>query len=252
MAVTKRQQEPSLKDQLLADYDRLEDQIEDAAQDEIWELADWLAQYVPNNGRTGRPREVGPRSATFLTIQELAQEGRRSERQLRKLRQVAEQTKDDRLDDVAPRTYMEALRKAEGNLAEANKSLQKNGKRLRDQADNMESTKALVKQILKKSKGDKEQVARAIYRDIGPVTILDDEPDDYEQEDIEPEPIDPEASQTLRESYASCVTSTVEQHIDAIEGALKYLFETDMYKISKKDRARLRNILQKGLDHIDG
>jgi hypothetical protein len=175
----------------------------------------------------------------------------RSEKWLRSLRKVAKDTASNRLDDVSPSTYIDLLQK-HGDLEKANAAL-KTGTKRRDHRSG-EGTQAIIKALRQKPKADQEQVARALYRNIGPVTIPDDdEPDDdYEQEDIEPEPIDPEASQTLRESYASCVTSTVEQHIDAIEGALKYLFETDMYKIGKKDRTRLRTILKKGLEQLDG
>jgi hypothetical protein len=249
MAVAKKQPEPSLKDQLLADYDDLEDRIENVSLPELWEMADWLAEYVPEQ-RPGR-RSTNTAAGGPISISDLAGRRGRSEKWLRSLRKVAKDTASNRLDDVSPSTYIDLLQK-HGDLEKANAAL-KTGTKRRDHRSG-EGTQAIIKALRQKPKADQEQVARALYRNIGPVTIPDDdEPDDdYEQEDIEPEPIDPEASQTLRESYASCVTSTVEQHIDAIEGALKYLFETDMYKIGKKDRTRLRTILKKGLEQLDG
>jgi hypothetical protein len=274
MPKAKKQEEPTLRDQLLADYAEKERNIEDAASVELWELADWLAEYVPE-------MKPGPSGVTGLgtpiSISELADEGYHSERWLRRLRKVAKDTAADRLAEVTPRVYIQALQVTKGDLAKANERLQKRGTKLRDQTDNMESTKALVKQILKKPREEKENVARQLYRDLGPIEIdpvedaielakkgesLEDISKKVrmrqktlmrseELRDALEEGSPDEETLTVRESYAVCDTPTAKSWIEDIDRATTYLFETDMYKIGKRDRARLRTIYQKGLDALE-
>jgi hypothetical protein len=240
----------------------------------VWELADWLAEYVPE-------MKPGPSGVTGLgtpiSISELADEGYHSERWLRRLRKVAKDTAADRLAEVTPRVYIQALQATKGDLAKANERLQKRGTKLRDQTDNMESTKALVKQILKKPREEKENVARQLYRDLGPIEIdpvedaielakkgesLEDISKKVrmrqktlmrseELRDALEEGSPDEETLTVRESYAVCDTPTAKSWIEDIDRATTYLFETDMYKIGKRDRARLRTIYQKGLDALE-
>jgi hypothetical protein len=274
MPKAKKQEEPTLRDQLLADYAEKECNIEDAASVELWELADWLAEYVPE-------MKPGPSGVTGLgtpiSISELADEGYHSERWLRRLRKVAKDTAADRLAEVTPRVYIQALQATKGDLAKANERLQKRGTKLRDQTDNMESTKALVKQILKKPREEKENVARQLYRDLGPIEIdpvedaielakkgesLEDISKKVrmrqktlmrseELRDALEEGSPDEETLTVRESYAVCDTPTAKSWIEDIDRATTYLFETDMYKIGKRDRTRLRTIYQKGLDALE-
>src|SRR3954463_13166049 len=118
--------EPSLKDQLLADYERYEDAVEDAAFVPLWDLGDWLAKYVPNQGQGGDRSK--PARSGLLTLDDVAERKRRSRDQLGNLRKVAEEApKSARLPGVTPRVYMQALRNAGWNLDAANEALRTKG-----------------------------------------------------------------------------------------------------------------------------
>src|SRR5262245_20728423 len=99
--------EPSLRDQLLADYDAHEDAIERASNAELWKLADWLAEYVP-------PRHPGPQGDTcasaVISLDDLAARGHRSVNALQRLRKLALATEVDRLPMITPTAYEEAFR----------------------------------------------------------------------------------------------------------------------------------------------
>jgi len=253
MAVAKKQQEPDLRDQLLADYDRLEDAIENVATPELWELADWLAEYVPEQKR-------GPKGITDpgvgISISDLAGRRDRSERWLQRLRKIAKQTAPNRLDEVSPSTYIDLLQKHGGDLEKANAALQDDGTKRRDHRSG-EGTQAIIKALRQKSDKDKAQVARALYRDIGPVELEPDEDEeiieDEEPIDEAPEPNQPtdDRSVTLNPSYVYCNTQTVGDVIDGIENLTIQLFELDRYKIGKRDRTRARKVYQKGIDALE-
>lgn len=254
MAKAKKQEEPSLRDQLLADYDRMEKSIEEASQTELWELADWLAQYIPEAKR-GRP-SGNAGVGSVITLSDLAAQGHRTDDWLQRLRKVAKDTEPERLSGVTPSVYIDALRSAKGDLAKANATLKKQGNKRRDHRAG-EGTKAIVKAILQKSQEDKEEVARAIYRDIGPVTIPNDEEDiDDKIDDEEERPphsgSNDDTSRQVRPSAAYCAVPTVEEYIDSIEQGLKNLFETGLYKISKRDKKRLREIIERAFVALEG
>lgn len=149
--------EPSLKDQLEADYDRHEDAVEDAAFVPLWALADWLAKHVPNPGRGGDRSK--PARPGLLTLDDLAKRKRRSRDQLGDLRKVAEAApKSARLPDIAPRVYTEALRNANWNLDAANDALRAKGTRLRDHSGKQESVDAIKEAMGKRTAGERAQV----------------------------------------------------------------------------------------------
>lgn len=151
-------EEPSLRDQLLADYDAHEDMIEDASAEPLWTLGDWLAQYVPNEGR-GRPKNA---SQAPITLDDLAGRRGRSRRWLSDTRKVAEATALDRLGGVAPRVYLEALRNAGWDLAVANKALRAKGPRLRDHSGKQESIEAIREAFDKRSPEERTALLVAI------------------------------------------------------------------------------------------
>jgi hypothetical protein len=158
---------PTSKDNLLEEYDQIEDQIEEAAKTDIWVLADWLAEHVPDiNGK----RKLSTRGES-LTVEVLAERGRRGKAQLYNLRQVAVATKGNRMDGVSPRVYLEALRICKGDLERANDRLKTKGKRLRDQSGPMESIKALAKQIGKRSGDDKVEIIDGLLANADPDTV---------------------------------------------------------------------------------
>jgi hypothetical protein len=154
--------EPSLRDQLLVDYDEHENQIEKAAIVELWALGDWLAQYVP-------PRHPGPagdsRPESVISLKELAERGRRGVDQLQLLRKVALATEADRLPLITPRAYTEALRQHGWDLMAANHALVTKGHRLRDQTGKMESVDALKASLAKRDPEERADVARELSAD---------------------------------------------------------------------------------------
>lgn len=166
-------EEPSLRDQLLADYEAHEDRVEDAAATELWQLGDWLAEYVP-------PRHPGPRGVTCteaaISLEELAERGRRSVGNLQRLRKLALATEADRLPQISPRAYEEALRKANWDLMAANHSLVTKGHRLRDQAGKMESVDALKASLAQRDPEERADVARELSADPSVRELLDGEP----------------------------------------------------------------------------
>jgi hypothetical protein len=166
-------QEPDLRDQLLADYLAHEDRIEKAANAELWELADWLAKYVP-------PRHPGPAGDTCLkaaiSLEDLAARGHRSVGQLQRLRKIALATEVDRLPQITPRAYEEAMRKNGWDLMQANSSLVTKGHRLRDQAGKMESVPALKESLAKRTPEEKADVARELSSDPTVRELLGGEP----------------------------------------------------------------------------
>lgn len=117
------------KNDLLREYDALEDAIEQAATTEVWELADWLAENVPNEGR-GRPVN-GVRPP--FTLADLADRRGRSRRWLSDMRKVAEKVPSaERLPGVTVSVYTEVLRKHGWDVAAANAALTGKGTRRRD------------------------------------------------------------------------------------------------------------------------
>lgn len=115
--MTADKNQDATKEQLLAEYDDLEDAIDWARRDQVWRLADWLAEHVPpEQGARNDLRPPGRK----LTLVELSERGGRTVRWLQRMRAVALATADDRLPDVPVRVYEAALAKANGNLAAAN------------------------------------------------------------------------------------------------------------------------------------
>lgn len=107
------------KKELRAEYESIEDRIESAANDGIWELADWLADHVP--ARVGRPRNDA--AGGTVSLAEVASWRDRSERHLKRLRTIALYTREDRIPGVTVSAYEEA--KKGRALAEANALLRK-------------------------------------------------------------------------------------------------------------------------------
>jgi hypothetical protein len=166
--------EPSLRDQLLADYDRHEDAIEAAATTELWALADWLAEYVPNNGR-GRP--PGNTSQPVITIKDLTERRERSQQWLSDLRKLGTTTRPDRLPQIAPTAYHEALRACKWDLMAANARLLERGHRKRDQRTGPhESKEAIQRELDKRPPEDRADVARELMRDPTVAEIMQGEP----------------------------------------------------------------------------
>ena len=166
--------EPDLREQLLADYDRHEDAIESAACSELWELADWLAEYVP-------PRHPGPAGVDeggfVISLDELAERGRRSKRQLQVLRKVALTTEVDRLPHVTPSAYCEALRATEWDIVKANARLLERGHTMRDQREGPhQSLAALTREAAKRTPEDKAELARELMREPTVRELLGNEP----------------------------------------------------------------------------
>ena len=176
--------EPDLRDQLLADYEAREDRIEKAANTELWELADWLAEYVPPR----HPGPVGDNEAGFaISLEDLADRGRRGLRQLQMLRKVALATEADRLPQITPTAYYEALvathYKTDGtgkwkwNLMAANARLLERGHRKRDQRTGPhESLDAIQREAAKRPPEDRAQIVRELSSDPTVRELLGDEP----------------------------------------------------------------------------
>ena len=165
--------EPSLREQLLTDYEQHEDRIERASITELWELGDWLAAYVP-------PRHPGPAGVTPLerpiSIEDLAECRGRSRAWLRELRKVALATEADRLPQITPRAYTEALRQHGWDLMAANASLVTKGHRLRDQAGKMESVDALKASLAQRDPEERADVARELAADPTVAEIMQGQP----------------------------------------------------------------------------
>jgi hypothetical protein len=173
MTVTKAD-EPSLRDQLLADYDAHEDAIEDAARGELWALGDWLAKWVP-------PRHPGPRGVSdpegAISLEDLAERRGRSLRWLQRARKLALATEVDRLPMVSPRAYEEALNRNGWDLMKANASLVTRGHRLRDQTPYaMESVDAVKANLDKRTPEQRAEVARELNADPTVRELLGGEP----------------------------------------------------------------------------
>jgi len=169
--------EMSLRDQLLDDYDRHEDAIEKAALVELWELGDWLADYVPpSNGGAGMHHDkVQPEP--HLTVGDLAGRRGRSRQWLSDLRKVALVTRPDRLALISPRAYTEALRHNEWDIVRANASLVTKGHRLRDQTPGpMESVDAVKANLAKRTPEQRADVARELSSDPTVRELLGDQP----------------------------------------------------------------------------
>lgn len=73
------------KTALLKEFDGLIDEVESAAADPTWRLADWLVLNVPNTG--GRAKKNAP--GDVLSLDELAVRGDRTVDYLRRIRRVA-------------------------------------------------------------------------------------------------------------------------------------------------------------------
>jgi hypothetical protein len=174
MSMITHTEEPSLRDQLLADYEAHEDRIEAAAASELWALGDWLAEYVP-------PRHPGPAGDTTpecpISLEDLAERGHRGLVQLRQLRKVALATEPDRLPKISPRAYTEALRQNGWDLMAANHALVTKGHRLRDQAPGaMESVEAIQANLAKRTPEERAEVAEELLREPTVRELLDGEP----------------------------------------------------------------------------
>jgi hypothetical protein len=168
-------EEPSLRDQLLADYEAHEDRVEDAATTELWALGDWLAKYVPNQGG-GRPPKTSTRE-DVLKLDDLVARRGRSRSWLHALRAVAWATAADRLPLIAPRVYTEALRQNDWDLMAANASLVTKGHRLRDQAPRaMESVDAIKGNLAKRTPEERAEVAEELMREPTVRELLGGEP----------------------------------------------------------------------------
>jgi hypothetical protein len=167
-------QEPDLREQLLADYLAREDRIEKAAVVELWELADWLAEYVP-------PRRAGRRGNDWvgpaISLEDLAERGRRSVNQLQTLRKIAMATEVDRLPQITPTAYHEALRATKWDLMAANARILDRGHRKRDQREGPhESLDAIGRELAKRSPEDRAEMARRLADDPTVAEIMQGEP----------------------------------------------------------------------------
>lgn len=166
--------EPSLRDQLLADYDEHEDRIDKAATVELWALGDWLAEHVPNAGHGG-DRSKSAR-VDLPRLDDLAGRRGRSRSWLHDLRKIAETTTVDRLPHITPRVYIEAMRANGWDLMAANASLITKGHRLRDQAGPMESVEAITTQLDKRTPEARAEVARGLLADPLVSELVGDDP----------------------------------------------------------------------------
>jgi hypothetical protein len=174
MSITGQVQEPSLRGQLLADYEIHEDRIEQAAVTELWQLADWLAEYVP-------PRHPGPRGASELDIaislEDLTERRGRSLRWLQNLRRLALATEADRLPQITPSVYAEALRAHSWDLMAANQAIVTRGHRLRDQREGkVESLDAIRDSLDRRPPEDRAELVRELAADPTVAELLGDEP----------------------------------------------------------------------------
>jgi hypothetical protein len=166
--------EPDLREQLLADYLAREDRIEKAATVELWELGDWLAEYVP-------PRRAGRRGNDWvgpaISLEDLAERGRRSVNQLQTLRKIAMATEVDRLPQITPTAYHEALRATGWDLMAANQRLVERGTRKRDQREGPhESLDAIKREAAKRSPEDRAELARELMAEPTVAEIMQGEP----------------------------------------------------------------------------
>jgi hypothetical protein len=73
----------------LEQHDELEDEVEDAASDQLWNLADWIVVHVPS--RQGERNDLVPEGAKS-TLTMLAKRRDRSVAWLRRMRKVADAT----------------------------------------------------------------------------------------------------------------------------------------------------------------
>jgi len=149
------------REQLLQQYDALEDRVEVSARREMWELADWLADNVPP-AQGARTELANPSSQ--VTLRDLAERRGRSVRWLQQMRRTAETTRPSRMADVALRAYMEALEQAGWDLAAANAAIQTRGPRLRDHG-RMESAEATRRQVEQLPPRERARIAREALED---------------------------------------------------------------------------------------
>lgn len=149
------------RDRLLREYDELEDQIEMAAIDQIWVLADWLADNVPNEG-AHRPKTA---ARAVVSMAELATRRRRSVSWLNSMRRVADATKADRIPDVGVRTYELALGKAGWDLERANGAIRESGTRQRDHQPRSESPEALRRGLYALPPKERARIAAQIVQE---------------------------------------------------------------------------------------
>lgn len=169
--------EPTLRDQLLADYDQHEDRVERAANVELWALGDWLAAYVPPSGGGAGMHHGKVQADLHLTVADLAGRRGRSRQWLSDLRKVALATAVDRLPQVTPTVYQEALRAAEWDLMEANRRLVTLGTRKRDQREGPhESAKAIARELDKRTPQERATIARTLLDDPTVAEIMQGEP----------------------------------------------------------------------------
>jgi hypothetical protein len=166
--------EPSLRDQLLVDYEQHEDAIETASSVELWALGDWLAEFVP-------PRHPGPAGVTEpgfpISLEDLAERGRRGVRQLRTLRKMALVTEADRLPQITPTAYHEALQAVKWDLMAANARLLERGHRKRDQREGPhESLQAITREAGKRPPEDRAELVRELSADPTVRELLDNQP----------------------------------------------------------------------------
>lgn len=156
----------SQKDTLLAEYDALEDAIEVDAAAATWSLADWLNEVDPYHGN-GRADEK-TRTRVRVSLDELAERGRRSLRQLQNMRHVAHTTAPMRLPKVTVRAYQAALEDVGWDLEAANASLQAKGTKLRDQTGHMMSEKAVAEELVKRPQKSRETTLKRVADQTSP------------------------------------------------------------------------------------
>lgn len=110
------------KEQLIVEYNRLENKIENSASAEVWTLAYWLAENVPNPGRGRKPND----GAQAITIQDIAAEGRRSVSWLNTMRKVALAFGDKADRKLTVDDHRKALESAKGDVEQALQILKDN------------------------------------------------------------------------------------------------------------------------------
>jgi hypothetical protein len=106
--------------ELIDEFNRLVDHVEDAATEPLFDVGDFLVDHVPNE--QGRRSDLGA-IAPKLTLRELAEQRGFSVRWLREIRQVAETTRGSRLPGVKLTVYRGVLRQNGWDIEAANREI---------------------------------------------------------------------------------------------------------------------------------
>jgi hypothetical protein len=109
------------RETLLAEYNQLVDNVENASSEQLFELGNWLDENT--DSEQGRRTDLGT-IAPKLTLRDCAKERGFSERWLREIRRVAKVTRGNRLPGVKLTVYRDVLRKHAWDIEATNLEIQ--------------------------------------------------------------------------------------------------------------------------------